>query len=225
MKVRKVGRDFTKGRIEIDLERRDGNVLTVLKEHWSEETDPLRMAAEAVKWLRDGELPEMVTPDRSLSERLRSDHGVKLDSVDYFAGRVIDQWVELELRPSIPVAVELGVLYALFNVYRRLDETRKKPRKVRPRSWVDAVAGARVGMGASDRERWEIPEDFEVFTDDGTRWLVSREEDEKKDGERIERFRAYPGDNRRAPEWGPSCRGFERYLARARKRRRRKQSR
>ena len=184
-------------------------------------------------WEACEDQPDLVRSPRGwlpLDFYLRLERGVQDDKAEDLAAQIVCKAGHLRHAVNedgrMWLAYELGELAKQFCIYRQLDEARQKPREVRPRSWVNAVAGARVGMGASDRERWEIPEDFEVFTDDGTRWLVSREEYEKKNGERIERFRAYPDDNRKPPpQWGPSCRGFERYLARARKRRRRKQSR
>ena len=59
MKRREVGKYHK--RIEIDLERRDGSVVTVLKEHWTLENDPLSMATEAASWLHWHELPDRPT--------------------------------------------------------------------------------------------------------------------------------------------------------------------
>ena len=118
----------------------------------------------------------------------------------------------------------LGVAYALFRIYAEEDRRRKKPRQPKRIDWVAAVADKRVGMGASDRERWEIPEDFKVFVN-GRRWLVSREEDKREEDKKgIERLRAYPADDEhKAPQWGPTYGGFARwYLSEARKRRRRR---
>lgn len=46
------------------------------------------------------------------------------DSADDFAGRVVDQWVQHELRRSNEVLLELGIVFALFHV--RAEEERRQ---------------------------------------------------------------------------------------------------
>lgn len=167
MKRRTVGRDFTK-RTEIDLERPDGSLRTLGDRHWSTDTDPLSMAVEATAWLRSRGLPDLPSADCSLSHHLRSYHGVRPDSPEDLAGKIIDDVVCLEAigsgPRSIPVAVELGKLHVLFSIYRQLDDTRQKTRKTKRRAWAVALADSLAGTSTND-EAWEaIPDPLE--TDD-----------------------------------------------------------
>lgn len=155
-----------------------------------------------------------------LDSYLRSYRGVRDDEPEDLAARIVCTAYRLKHAVNNDAALwlahELGELATLFHIYTEEDRRRQKPRPAKRLAWADAAADKRVGTGTSDRERWEIPEDFEVFAA-GRRWYVSRAEDKKG----VERLLAYDADDEHPEhQWGPAYRNFrDRYLRAARKRR------